>query len=352
MNNKKIYAVVGCQFGSEAKGALSGYLAGKHSPDTVVANWSPNTGHTFVDGNLRLVHSMIPLSVVSKGMKNILIGPGSVVDLEKLLSEIDGVENLLDANDIKIIVHPNAAVVSQAHRDEECFLIHIGSTMKGVSASVVEKMSRRKGTMLAGEILKGIHDRVYTNLEMFNNALQESCVLAVEGCQGYSLSLHHGFYPYCTSRDTATLQLFSDCGIPMSFLQSFPVEIIGCVRTFPIRVSNRFDATGKQVGYSGPCYSDQKELSWEEVGVKPEYTSVSKQKRRVFTLSEKQIKESVWRNGVTSIALTFCDYLCKEDAYNCVLRIEDVTKVPVNYMTYGPDVSQIIERHTNNEKAN
>jgi hypothetical protein len=127
--------------------------------------------------------------------------------------------------------------------------------------------------------------------------LREAEHVIVEGAQGYGLSMYHGFYPYTTSRDVSVWQILADCGIPHDLLPTVmdlpDITVIGTCRTYPIRVANRFDTHGTQVGYSGPCYDDQLEISFEEIGQKVELTTVTKLPRRIFTFSEKQITEAV-----------------------------------------------------------
>jgi hypothetical protein len=79
-------------------------------------------------------------------------------------------------------------------------------------------------------------------------------------------------------------------------------------RTYPIRVANRYDKDGNMVGWSGPAYPDQAEISFDAIGVGPEFTTVTKLPRRVFTFSTDQVKDAVRANGVGPIFLNFCNY--------------------------------------------
>jgi GH24 family phage-related lysozyme (muramidase) len=117
----------------------------------------------------------------------------------------------------------------------------------------------------------------------------------LEVSQGFSLGINSGFYPYTTSRECTVMQALSDANIhPSMYRKSIMV-----VRTFPIRVA----------GNSGPCFHDQREMTWEELGVEPEITTVTKKIRRVFSWSDEQFMQAVMANRPDVVFLNFCNYL-------------------------------------------
>jgi adenylosuccinate synthase len=75
----------------------------------------------------------------------------------------------------------------------------------------------------------------------------------LEGTQGTGLSLHHGYYPYVTSRDTTVAGCLAEAGISPSRVR----KVVMVCRTYPIRVESPQDKT------SGPM---SQEISWREVG--------------------------------------------------------------------------------------
>ena len=80
--------ILDLQFGSTGKGLLAGYLAKMRSPDVVVTAWGPNAGHTYIDSDGRhFIHRMLANGIVSPNLKAVLIGPGSVIDLDALEQE-------------------------------------------------------------------------------------------------------------------------------------------------------------------------------------------------------------------------------------------------------------------------
>jgi adenylosuccinate synthase len=114
---------------------------------------------------------------------------------------------------------------------------------------------------------------------------------------------------------------------------------------------------GQTVGYSGDCYDDQQEMTWEEVGklcgapqdtFKGELTTVTKRLRRVFSFSEKQILDAVAINGATDIALNFANYIdwgcfgtndpdsLPAKVTDFIKKLEDLTGIKVSIVGTGP----------------
>jgi adenylosuccinate synthase len=337
--------------------ALSlGVLASSLSPDTVVTAWAANAGHTYIDINGRkYVHTMLANGVVSRNLRRVLIGPGSLIDPHALGRELTDCWGHVGNTDI--LIHPHAAVITQAHRDAEeaGSNTKIGSTKKGVGEAAIQRIRRDPDDMnIAKYALDAMHHPLRSKvctIEQYNNAVDDADCMLVEGAQGFSLSMYHGFYPYCTSRDVSTAQVMADCGLPIRLLKS--LDVVGTVRAFPIRVANRFNPEGQQVGWSGPCYDDQRELDWRrDLGREPELTTVTKLPRRIFTLSRQQLREAIRICGVDQVFLNFVNYCPSPDA---ALRLIDEIDVIagrqlayVSHIGMGPadnDVFDIYSDH-------
>lgn len=380
---KDVIIIVDLQFGSTGKGQIAGTIGRKWHPDTTVCANGPNAGHTYKwwegrnpESLRQVVHTVLPVTSVLPSVRNILLGPGAVIDIDKLEAEVLGSVDLL--RNKRIIIHPNASIVSQVHRDREKNFIGIGSTMKGTAEAVIEKMRRLSDAPIAKYFAAKI-ERLFSGTGVsvnvaegtYSAALDSSVRLLVEGAQGASLSIHSSFYPHCTSRDVSINQIWADCRLPArtsaaAWAHKGEVQIVGVCRTYPIRVANRVDpATGFQLGYSGGCYSDQKEILWQDIGREPELTTVTKLPRRLFTFSTQQILESCRYNAPTSIALTFCDYLPSHNehhpdipegmmpypvgpgeklspcVHHMVKRIEAAAGCSVDFLSFGPTDTDI-----------
>ena len=309
---EQLHVITDLQYGSTGKGLLAGWLAKAVAPDTLIIAWSPNAGHTFIDEDgTKFVNTALPNGIVADSVRQILIGPGSVIDPAAFLDEVERYCLYLDG--VEILIHENAAVVTQKHRDQEARgMFKIGSTMKGVGAAVIDKIRRdpTENVIARDALVSTPMEGYVVSAQQYNDALDRAKITILEGAQGFSLSINQGFYPYTTSRDCTTHQLLSDCSIPNTPVRG--ATVYGCARTYPIRVANRFDANGKMVGTSGPCYDDQKEIPWARLGMAPELTTVTKLPRRIFTFSEQQIREAIRMNGVDEVFLNFVNYIDRD----------------------------------------
>lgn len=341
MKNRKIYVVVDGQFGSTGKGLLSGFLAKTKNIDTICTAWAANAGHTFIDENgKKYVHTMLANGVVGSNVKRVLLGAGSLINPDALEKEYNSCINELD--EVILAIHPNAAIIQQRHVDEESeSMTKIGSTKKGCGAAAIQRIRRNPDDMNIAKVSDHpfVKSHVVTENE-YQKLLNGSKNVLIEGAQGYSLSMYHGQYPYTTSRDVSTHQLLADCCIPWNFGH---VEVYGCYRTYPIRVANRFDVSGKQVGFSGGCYPDQEEINWHDLGIEPELTTVTRLPRRVFTFSKLQFCESIRMMGVNNVFLNFVNYLPNKSAVvDFVYDLEFRSGVSVDLVGVGSKVNDIM----------
>jgi hypothetical protein len=165
----------------------------------------------------------------------------------------------------------------------------------------------------------------------------------------------------CTSRGTTAMQNMADIGLNHFLLG----DVYLVIRPYPIRVGNVIEG-GKQVGYSGDCYDGQQEITWEQVAkeagmpdeevaalLKKELTTVTKRLRRVFTFSDRQLREAALVNGATKIALNFANYIdwschgvnryeqLPPKVRDFIVRVEDVTKLPVTVVGTGPQLDHV-----------
>lgn len=338
------------QFGSTGKG-LAGAWVGEHNHiDWATTNASANAGHTSIIDGKPVVLFHIPSSYLTarkNGVCNIYINAGAVVDLDVLIREIE--EHRI--RHAEICVDPNAAIITQADRDEEAnrssSQTKIASTQKGVGAALARKI-RREGPNL-GQFIERSYRKVPFQLKTvsLNQKMREGASVVVEVPQGFSLSVNSsGFYPYTTSRECTLQQGLADAGVfPRFFHKSMAV-----VRTYPIRVGNIVEGD-RQIGYSGHVYPDQRETTWEAIGVPEERTTVTKRVRRVFSFSAKQYEHMFGYSMPDVVFLNFANYCTPyrvASIYNTMRQIENSFGVqPLHYFGYGPsseDVSEYIRQ--------
>lgn len=356
----RVTLIADLQFGSSSKGSIADYIAINDPPDVVVTAWTPSAGHTSITPEGRtFIHTMLANGIVSPKLRKVLLGPGSIINLESLQKEMLGAIDVLNERNAEILVHPRAVVIQQRHRDEESdSMTSIGSTKKGGGAALVEKI-RRNGDKNRNELIAsdpgnllaiagvteatGVLVRVVTHSE-YQYHLASAEHILIEGAQGYSLGINSGFWPYCTSRECTPAQIMSDCAVPLPFLN----RVIGTMRTFPIRVSNRYNEAGEMIGYSGPGYDDQIELTFDQIGQIQELTTVTQLPRRVFSFSLEQTQQALEHCRPTDIYLTFTNYLKSEEELKDL--ISSINKVAdrvgcgrVNFINVGPRRDQVLK---------
>lgn len=317
----EVHVINDLLWGSCSKRLFLEYYAHRWQPDAIVTNGMPNSGGYDSYGRK---WSNLPIGYPCK----LMVSPGSVLDLYNLEKE----KGQLPFG-AEVLVHENAGVVIPEALESEKKYIRIGSTMTGGAAVNKIKMDRDPDV----EITAKHHLKNTISTSEWVDILQGCNRVLVLCAQGHGLSLNWGMYPFTTSRNTSPAQTIADCGIPPQAVK----RIIGCCRPFPIRVSNRFDESGKMVGYSGPCYPDQSEISWGDIGVPEEITSVSKKVRRVFTFSRQQLFEAVNITGTTDVFLGFINYLkAGDDQMDFVNLIEQYCKV--SWIGYDKTVNDIV----------
>lgn len=353
MMTKNCTVICDMQFGSTGKGLIAGYLAERDAPDTVATAWSMNAGHTYINRQGRkFVHCMLANGVVSPKLHTVLIGPGSQIGIERLLAEVESCKSLLGKT--RILIHEHACIIQQRHIDKEnVTMTGIGSTKKGCGAALCEKIERHTDSKIVAKhfaskiedmaALRGLHIRVVSS-EDYAIAVHDADKIQVEGAQGYSLGINSGFYPFVTSRECTPAQIMTDCGIPIAKM----AKVVGTLRTFPIRVANRYDDEGKMVGYSGPAYPDQREMDWSELGVGPELTTVTQLPRRIFTFSMMQLHSALQMCAPDEIFLNFANYMDSGQLQRLMGEISNAStdvlgRDVLRYLGFGPTVSDIRE---------
>lgn len=242
-------------------------------------------------------------------------------------------------------------------------------------------------------------------VQIMNRMIDDGEAIMLEGTQGAMLSLHHSYYPKCTSRDTNAANWCSDAGISPLAVRN----VFGVARTFPIRVA----------GASGPLSGT--EIDWDEVAEhateKPikkwrrqlsdiedilkngtfsasdthteleyagkrvsewrseaedlrkkikeveivEVTTATKRKRRVFLFGEDDFKKAIDINRPNCLTLTFVDYLNIEDfgkaswdslsqrTRDWITTLESKMGVFFKYLSTGPKPEHTIIRKTPGE---
>lgn len=343
--------LVGGEYGSEGKGHVSSYLAREYA--YLVRVGGPNAGHKVYeeDGQTYTFHHL-PSGTRSTDAK-IVLGAGAVASLQGLIKEIR--ECRLGPDRLTIDEQVMIIEAADVRLEQKGLVGAIGSTGQGVGAATARKVLRsaaRPPVRLAKNI-RELRPYIGQARAVMDTAFAHGGKVFLEGTQGTGLSLHHGSYPFVTSRDTSVSGCLAEAGIAPSRVR----RTILVTRTYPIRVESPKGAT------SGPMAI---QLSWSEIsrrsGIpvselrKKERTSTTDKRRRVGEFEWELFRRSVSLNGPTDIALTFADYIsiANRDArrfeqltaptINFVEELERVAAAPVSLITTRFHSRSIIDR--------
>lgn len=311
--------IIDGQWGSTGKGKLAGYLMEEERPQIAVCDFMPNAGHTFVrDDGKEFVFRQLPVGAAFEDTV-VCVGPHAAIDIDNLLKEIAMVEEAGIELRSRLRIHPLAAIVQEADlKAEHSATARIAGTSKGGHAAQSLKALRSPMAMIASqvEILKPF---ITDTRELVRTALDEGETVLIETAQGYDLGLNHGWqYPYTTGRDCLLGRALDNAGAHPRRLG----KVYGSLRTYPIRVGDTSE------GSSGPCFPDQRELSWDEVSamagrtIRPEMTTVTKRVRRIFTWSDKQFERFLLDIQPDYLFLNFVNYYNDEERSRKVADID------------------------------
>ncbi len=337
--------LVGGQYGSEGKGHVAHYLSKEYG--LLVRVGGPNAGHTVYERPRRYVHHHLPCGTRNSSAK-LLLGAGSCLFVESLLSEI----NQCEVTPERLAIDPQAMIVDPADRvaEQKKLVSRVASTAQGVGYATARKVLRgdMKSVVLARDVPQ-LKPYLRDSTSVLEEAISNGDKVFLEGTQGTGLSLHHGIYPYVTSRETSASGCLAEAGISPRYVR----RIIMICRTYPIRVG----------GNSGDLAN---EISWSEVARrsgldavalrKAERTSTTNRRRRVGEFDWAMFRKAVSINGPTDIALTFADYLCKDNelarrfeqlstgTLSFIEGLERVARAPVSLITTRFHYRSIIDR--------
>ena len=130
--------------------------------------------------------------------------------------------------------------------------------------------------------------------KMINEFGENNKTIVFEGAQGSMLDIDFGTYPYVTSSNTISGQIYSGTG----FSKKNNHKILGITKAYTTRVG------------SGPFPTELIDNIGEHLGEKgQEYGTVTKRKRRCGWFDSVLLKQSINLNGITDIVLTKLDVL-------------------------------------------
>lgn len=341
-----ITAVVGLQWGDEAKGKMVDLLTDQHQ---VVVKYlgGNNAGHTVVFGGRKYKLSLLPAGVLRDGVTSV-IANGVVINPQALLTEMAGVA----AQGVVIRdlwISDRAHVIFPYHLAEEAILEQrrgekaIGTTMRGIGTCYRDKAGRshaiRMGDLLRpdyfaerladvvaqkNEILSALdphfrpfdaeHIRreylgyaeqlrthVIDTTAFLHRRIRERASILFEGSQGSLLDIDHGTFPYVTSSNSSGCGIHPGSGVPERYID----RMIGVVKAYTTRVGG------------GPCPTELTNEVGQHIREEGhEYGTVTGRPRRCGWLDAVAAGYGARVSGVDCLAVMLLDVLSKLDEVN------------------------------------
>jgi len=330
------YTVIGTQWGDEGKGKIVDWLSAK--ADVVVRfQGGNNAGHTLVIEDQTYKLNLLPSGIISG--KSCIIGNGVVLDPWALFDEIQklsnqgisiNTDNLKIAENICLILplHKIIDELNENSRGDE----NIGTTKKGIGPAYEDKVGRRSirlcdledSELLKKKIsilisfyklkldfyeieinelnlyksLKDINEKIKffaaPTWKILNNFGETGKTILFEGAQGSLLDIDFGTYPYVTSSNTSSGQIFAGTGFGIKKNH----KVFGITKAYTTRVG------------SGPFPTELKDSIGDFLIDKgKEFGTVTKRKRRCGWFDANLVSQSVKISGINEIVLTKLDVL-------------------------------------------
>lgn len=295
-------AVVGLQWGDEAKGKIVDLLTDQHE---IVVRYQGgnNAGHTVVFNGQTYKLSLLPVGVLRPEIVSV-IATGVVINPKALLSEITQLRARNLPLGENLLISDRAHVIFPYHIAEEAVLEQsrkadaIGTTMRGIGTCYRDKAGRTHGIRMGdlcrdslfrsrvadvvaqkNVILKALspdfqpldaaeiadeysgyaeqlRPHVVDTTSYLHKALAAGKRLLFEGAQGSLLDIDHGTFPFVTSSNSSGCGLHNGSGVPERNIS----RVIGVVKAYTTRVgggpfpTELNDATGQHIRDVGREY--------------------------------------------------------------------------------------------------
>jgi adenylosuccinate synthase len=374
-------AIIGLQWGDEAKGKIVDLLTGQH--DIVVRyQGGANAGHTVVADGQKFKLSLIPSGIFSPAVQCV-IAAGVVLSPSSILREIETLTSQGVAVGKNLTISDRAHVIFPWHQVEDRIFDNIGggeaigTTMRGIGPCYQDKVGRSLAVRV-GDLFNpgfkehvativGVKNRLFDGLtQNFDNsmglpgldtALDPDTIyeeyagyaerlrpyvadttnylldavdadkrILFEGAQGSLLDIDYGTFPYVTSSNSSAVGITSGGGIPPHFLK----KIIGIVKAYTTRVGG------------GPCPTEQH----NEIGQKirdrgNEYGTVTRRPRRCGWFDAVAVRYTARLGGVSVLSITLLDVLSTFDTLEICTAYELDGKRLTSFPSQADDLRRV-----------
>ncbi len=327
--------VIGAQFGDEAKGKITDYLAAQ-ARYVVRTGGGPNAGHSIHLPEGLVVLHQLACGVLRHGVTGVS-GPGMVLNPTRLEEEIEDLERrqLLRG---EVVLSDRAHVVLPLHEIEEAWeddlrtqrdpRASLGTTRRGIGPAYADRAGRwglRMADLTRPSVLRERLDLLYATKSQVPGLPSEDELAAqlaqvggrlapmirptepilweavgrgetvlLEGAQSALLDIDFGTYPFVTSSHPTSAGALVGSGLPPTEVD----EVIGVAKAYATRVGAGPFPTEE----SGPLGEFLRRVGGER-------GATTGRARRCGWLDLAMLRYVARLNGLTSLAITKVDVL-------------------------------------------
>lgn len=303
--------ILGAFRGDEGKGKIVDYYT-KYSNKLVIRyNGSCNAGHTLVRNGKELVLHQIPSAIIS-GIP-CLIAHGCLVNLSKLLKEIEDVEQWSKEGLIDLHGKSVRDLLKVAYG---CHLIqdkHIqldiereetgkgnGSTRQGISPAYGDKYLRSGIRIYDSKEAKIALDGMLVDDTTYLNSIKIKDVM-FEGAQGVMLDIDSAYYPNVSSSSVGVGGVLAGTGINIEKLLNDDIfEVVGIVKAYMTSVGIGYFPTEIKENNTEYDLEHMRKAS-------KEYGATTGRPRKIGFLDLPMLQYSIHISGIQSVVLTRLD---------------------------------------------
>lgn len=362
-------AVVGLQWGDEGKGKAVDILTASH--DAVVRyNGGANAGHSVVVAGTRYSLHLVPSGILNPG-KAAIIGNGVVVDPEKLLQELEGLQQR-GVDTAGLVVSDRAHVVAPYHKAEDeqreellkgsgDAVQELGTTKRGIGPCYADKVQRgcaiRMGDLLRPDALKQklslarafksgraaefdpaamaaqmldwgrrLAPRITDTTYLLHDMLAQGKRILFEGANAALLDVDHGTYPFVTSSSTTALGIGPGTGVSERRIG----RVFGVLKAYTTRVGR------------GPMPTELTNAIGDGIRERGnEYGTTTRRPRRVGWLDLVAVRYSAMLNAPTGLVLTMLDVLSGVQELNVCTGYRINGKTTDRFLPDADDLSRV-----------
>lgn len=366
-------AVIGLQWGDEAKGKIVDLLTEQH--DIVVRyQGGANAGHTVVADGQTYKLSLIP-SGIFRPQVQCVVACGVVLNPASLLEEIDRLRERGVEVGRNLMLSDRAHVIFPWHFEEDRLLDKacaggeaIGTTLRGIGPCYRDKVGRSlavrlgdlyrsdfparireivavKRQMLAGfdgtpaeldpeailatygEYARRLQTHVADTTAYLLDAVDAGRRILFEGAQGSLLDIDHGTFPFVTSSNSSGVGVSAGSGVHGRFL----TKVLGVIKAYTTRVGG------------GPFPTEQDNATGQHIRDRGnEYGTVTRRPRRCGWFDAVAARYTARLSGADALAVMLLDVLSELPDLKICVAYEIDGRRTTNFPAHVDDLRRAV----------